>query len=42
MNLLKMMLVLAICGGQVYLVTQFFNKGNNKRPNINPFAANNI
>ena len=43
MNVLKMLLVLAVCAGQVYMTTNYFNKGNagSRRPaqNINPFAG---
>ena len=44
MNLLKMLLVLSVCGVQVYLTTSYFSKGSSKggKPNINPFGSQTI
>jgi len=44
MNLLKMLLVLSVCGVQVYLTTSYFSKGSSKggKPNINPFESQTI
>ena len=45
MNVLKMFLVLAVCAGQVYMTTSFFNRGNQGRRmqnDINPFAKSSI
>ena len=44
MNVLKMFLVLGICAGQVFLVTQHFNRGGSgsRKPDVNPFGSNSI
>ena len=46
MNVLKMLLVLGVAAGQVFLVTQHFNKGagggSRRHADINPFAKSAI
>ena len=40
MSIFKMLIVIGICVGQIYMITQHFQGKQNKRHQIDPFAQN--